>query len=354
LRFTDTFVRRAVRRSSVVLCAVAIAADLGAQVVETPEPFDIAGQVRSISPPLAARLQLVLPAWPVTGDFVEARLFGISTGGFVIVVERRTGQLARYLLTTEQRDQLRAAVTASMARFGQVVGEERPLVISEPARGAFVRNQMVLAATVYGPALAALTGDPAVGSALYLVATGATFFTLSAMSRRVPVSRAQNHLSTDGALRGALMANGLVYVVSEDNASTEAVALATLAGGIGGAVAGFRIGRGLTDSEAKASTAGSTFLAATTLGALGATGLLEDRGSARLAVGTTIAAGLVGYPVGLLYPRRARYTVTAGDVDMLGTAAALGVLAALTPVVDVDAREQVIWADGAKPLRAAA
>jgi hypothetical protein len=344
LSFMRTFVRRAARASSAVLSAVVIAGELRAQVVETPEPFDSAGQVRSVTPPLAARLQLGLPAWPVIGDFVEARLFGISTGGFVIVVERRTGQLARYALTAEQRNELRAAVTIAMARFGQVVGEERPLVISEPARGAFVRNQMVLAATIYGPALAALTGDPTAGTAVYLVATGATFFTLSAMSRRVPVSRAQNHLSTDGGVRGALMANGLVYVVSEDNASTEAVALATLAGGIAGAVSGFRIGRGLTDSEAKASTAGSTFLAATTLGTLGAAGLLEDGGSARPAVAATIAAGLVGYPVGLLYPRRARYTVTAGDVDMLGTAAALGVMTALTPVVDADTRNQVIWA----------
>jgi hypothetical protein len=163
---TLQLLRRVSRVAATTALVLGVAADLAAQVSETPEPFDSAGRVRSITPPLAARLRLAAPAWPVAGDFVEARLYSVSTGGFVVVAERRGGRLDRYLLTVDQRLALRGAVTGGMGRAGRVVGEERPLVISEPARGGFIRNQMILAAVLYAPALAALTGDGTAGAAM--------------------------------------------------------------------------------------------------------------------------------------------------------------------------------------------
>ena len=50
----------------------------GAQVVETPQPFDSAGRLMAITPAIAARLQLGPPAWRVIGDFTEARLFSLG------------------------------------------------------------------------------------------------------------------------------------------------------------------------------------------------------------------------------------------------------------------------------------
>ena len=54
-----------------------------AQVRERPVPFDSAGRVLAITPPLAARLGLASPAWPVTGDYLDARLYAIDDGAGV-------------------------------------------------------------------------------------------------------------------------------------------------------------------------------------------------------------------------------------------------------------------------------
>jgi hypothetical protein len=47
-------------------------------------------------------------------------------------------------------------------------------------------------------------------------------------------------------------------------------------------------------------------------------------------VTTILASGIVGYPLGLLYPRNAAYYVTPGDIQTLWAAAGLGMSAAGT------------------------
>src|SRR5688572_31449761 len=87
-----------------VLLAVLLAAlpaALRAQVIERPEPFDSAGRLVAITPVIAARLQLQPPAWRITGDFRDARLYSLSGAGYVIVVARRNGSVERYLITAE-------------------------------------------------------------------------------------------------------------------------------------------------------------------------------------------------------------------------------------------------------------
>jgi hypothetical protein len=311
-----------------------------AQVVtESPAPFDSAGRIMTVTPPLVARVGLPSDVWPVTGDYEEARLYASSAGGYVLAVHRRGGTIERYTFTDEAREALRVAVSRGMAVAGRPVTEERPELISEPARGAFVRNQMLIAALIYGPAAATFPEDGSERTAAYLLVTGGTFFALMAASRNIAVTRAQNHLATDGAYRGAFMARGLAFAFDVDEDDEDAWAASALLGGIVGSLAGFRLGRGYTDSEARAATFGSTTLGGTTAGVLGALGAFDGaQSNERMAVASIVAAGLLGYPLGVRYPRRAWYRVTAGDVMTLLPAGLVGGALGATLVANSDDR----------------
>lgn len=311
-----------------------------AQVVtESPAPFDSAGRIMTITPPLAARIALSPGVWPVTGDYEEARLYSSSAGGYVLAVHRRGGTIERHVIGPDAREALRAAVSRGMAIAGRPVSEERPELISEPARGAFVRNQMLIGALIYGPAAATFPDEASGRTAAYLLVTGGTFFAIMAGSKNLAVTRAQNHLATDGAYRGAFMARGLAFAFDMDADGEDAWAASALVGGIIGSIAGFRLGRGWTDSEARAATFGSTTIGGTTAGLLGAFGAFENDGDTeRVAVGAIVAAGLLGYPLGGRYARRASYPVTAGDVMTLLPAGLVGGALATTTVANSDDR----------------
>jgi hypothetical protein len=311
-----------------------------AQVSETPIPFDSAGAVRSITPALVARLRLAAPGWPVRDDFVEARLYASSAGGYVLVAERRDGRLDRFALTAPDADALRATIMTAMAQAGRVVSEGGAARISEPARGAFVRNQTLLAAAMYAPAAAALTHDAKAGTVVYLVSVGGTYFLVTDWSKHLTITKAQNALSTDGALRltGAVFG---VYRAFDVDLNTDISAATVLAGGIGGSLLGYRLGRGLTDAEAKAMTSGSTFGGLTAIGLAGTLGLFERDTAERWVAATAVAGGVVGYFAGPSYPRSVRYNVTKGDIQLIDLASLLGVMSAAIPIADnedVDSR----------------
>jgi hypothetical protein len=324
--------------SQVAALAVALVLILGgvaqAQVVtETPAPFDSAGRIMTITPPMAARIGLRSEVWPVTGDYEEVRLYSSSGGGYVLAVHRRGGSIERHVIPDNAREALRVAVSAGMAVAGRPVTEERPELISEPARGAFVRNQMLIAALIYGPAAATFPEESSSRAAAYFLVTGGTFFALMAASKNTAVTRAQNHLATDGAYRGSIIARGLAFTFDLAEDSEDGWAASALLGGIVGSIAGFQLGRGYTDSEARAATFGSTTVGGTTAGVLAALGAFDgERSGDRAAVGAVVAAGLLGYPLGVMYPRRASYNVTAGDVMTLLPAALVGAAFASTPV----------------------
>lgn len=316
---------------------------LDAQVVETPVAFDSAGRIRSITPGIAARLLLAPPAWPVTGHFVAARLYSSSEGGDVLVVERPNGALERYALDASRSSQLRSSVDVALARAGTVVAETESEAISRPARAAFVRNQMLLGALVYGPLAASLANDAKTGTVLYLVGAGGTYFALTAMSRTMRVTRAQNHLATDGALRGLVTANGLLLAVAGGVPDAKTAAGVGLLGAVAGSVSGFHYGRRLTDAEAHAATTGSSFLALTAAGIEGAAGLFETDNVERGIAASLVAAGAAGYLLGPRYPRRARYVVTAGDVKILWVGAVLGAAITASPIVDTNVEPGVAF-----------
>jgi hypothetical protein len=265
----------------------------------------------------------------VRDDFVDARLYTSSAGGYVLVVERRDGRLDRYALTAADANALRETVSVAMSRAGRVVANEGSARISAPARGAFVRNQVLLAAAMYAPAAAALTHDAKAGTVLYLVSVGGAYFVVTDLSKHIGVTNAQNALATDGALRTTAMLFGVLRAFDVE-ITTNLGAATTLVGGIGGSVLGFRLGRGLTDAEAKSMTTGSTVAALTALGIAGVAGLgeLEENEIQRWAPAVAVAGGLVGYFAGPAYPRGVPYTVTKGDIQLIDLAGLLGVMTA--------------------------
>jgi hypothetical protein len=335
---------RTIRQLLVFLVLLLTARAASGQITETPIAFDSAGKVRTLTPTLVQRFGLKAPEWPVVGDFRDARLYAVSSGGKILVVDRPTGSVERYPLSDENVASLQRSIDATMTATGRTVTEERADVISEPANRAFVRNQMFLTWVAYAPLLGAVTRDSKAAASIYLLGTGASYFITTAITRKKTVTRAQNHLATDGALRGLVAASGVYYAITGDgdddtccndtSSDERARAFVGFAGSLGGAIAGYHFGKGLTDSEAWSATAFSNYAAATTLGVIGTA--VDESTDGRALTAVTVAAGLAGYVWGPNYPRRSSYTVTRGDVQMLNVGAALGVMTGLTTVIESD------------------
>lgn len=181
--------------------------------------------------------------------------------------------------------------------------------------------------------MAALTDDATAGTAAYLASTGTTFFATSSMARSGTITRAQNHMASDGARRGAAMGWALAYVLGGESVPGRAVAGAVLGTSLLTTTLGYNRGRLLTDGEAHGATAGSTLAAALTAGAIGmgdGWSGNENRGP----VAAVLTASVAGYPLGLRWVRRSPYAITAGDVSAVTTAALVGALAASTVLSD--------------------
>jgi hypothetical protein len=317
------------------------AGSAAAQQIETPVPFDSAGRVRALTPELVVRYGLAAPVWPVAGAFVEGRMFALSAGGRVLVVSRPTGSVERYPLSDAEAGAIRATIDSALSRASTAIASSAD-ALSQPAGRAFARNQMILSVLLYGTLLASLADDGQTGTALYFLGAGSSFFISQTISRNLRVTRAQNHLATDGAIKGYLGTAALIFV-SGAEVGRKTYSSLGLAGALGGSIVGFRNGRRMDDAQAEAAATLSTLGA---LAGFGATGALlgAESTDGRLPVGVGLGAGLVGYALGPSYTRRSAYTVTRGDVQMLSTSAILGLGVALTAVADEDIDEQVAFA----------
>ena len=307
--------------------------EAAAQVRERPAPFDSVGRILAITPPLAARLGLAPPAWPVSGDFVDARLYATddTRGAAVLVVRRPRDVLDRYPLTSAQRLDLVAAVNRGVAAQRAAGGPDSLATrISDPVRGWFVANQTALGVVLFGPFAAVLGGNAAGGTAAYLAVAGATFFVAADRARRSPVSNAANHLAWHGARHGAAAAGLTMAVLGGEEVDDRALAGAVLLGGILGDVAGFRVARPMTDAEAHGVSHGAFTTSAVAFGSSIAADLWRDEGSRRAAAALVLGAGVVGYPLGLRYARTRAYRVTAGDVGTLVAGELLGMTTVAT------------------------
>jgi hypothetical protein len=226
----------------------------------------------------------------------------------------------RYSLSGTDRDAIRAVVS----RLPRGV-----IVARNDARNAFVKNQTILGLFVYGPTFAGAIGNNSAGvTAGYLVVAGGTFFAASEISRRTLISRAQSDLAFNMGHNGALAGWATMYLVGANNRAQSAGAFV---GGLTGASLGLGIARDMTEADAVGAAFGSD------IGALigwGATEAIRGQEtctqpdpllapscvrsfSNRAEVTVILASGIIGYPMGVLYPRNAHYNVTPGDIQTL-------------------------------------
>jgi hypothetical protein len=301
-----------------------------AQVIERPVAFDSAGLVTVMTPFLADKAALRPPWWPVSGEFTEARLFTTNDSTYVLVVGRRTGVVERYSLSATDREAIRAVVSRL---------PREQIMARTDARNSFIRGQSLLGLIAYGPAFAgAISNNDAGATAGYLVVAGGTFFAASEISRRMFVSKPQTDLSFNLGHNGLLAGWATMYLLGADDHPQAAGAFV---GGLVGAGLGLKMGRGMTEADAVGAAFGSDIGALIGFGVAeainGDTGCKQrsdgtidcgGRLSDRAVVALALGSGIIGYPLGVLYPRNASYNVTAGDIQTLWPSSALGVLTA--------------------------
>ncbi len=310
-----------------------VAAAALSSTIERPVPF--AANVDVLTPGLAARWGLAPPEWPVSGAWTEARLYQ-GDSDHVLVVSREDGALERFVLDESAVAALQAAADGGFAAAGSQPAPTIADASAESAGGRFVRNQLLLGALVYGPSATLLAGDEdeeEAALALYLATAGVTILGATKISKSQTVTRSQAHLSTDGGWKGAAAGLGLAYAAGLTGDDEAGYGAAMLAGGLGGAALGFKLGRPLTEGEAHSASFGSTFSAALTAGIIGISGGFQGE-TVRGEVAGIVAGGVLGYPLGLHYARNASYAITTGDVGALTVATSVGVLGAAAFVVD--------------------
>ena len=308
---------------------LAVARVASAQTIETPAPFDSAARLFVITPGVATRLSLVAPAWPVAGEYVDARLYSVSpTGGFVLVARTPSGVFQRFSMSAAERASLQSVIDAAVlasGRPGADVGSD----VSEPAGNGFARHLTVLGALAYGPLAASLADDGNAAGAAYLAVTGLTFFISYNAGQSGRITRAQSDLASNLGLASAA-AGGLLAYSATGNAD-KGVRLAALGSGIVGTIAGASLGRPLTDAEAHAAVTGIEATAAAGWTLSSATGA-SSRGIAAVVAGSEA----LGYVIGVRYPRQASFKVTAGDMNAVQTAGLVGALYGGAALASID------------------
>ena len=312
-------------RSAAALFAIALlSAPLKSQIVERPVPFDNNGRVMVMTPYIAERASLRAPWWPVAGEFNEARMFTTNDSTFVLAVSRKSGVVERYTISVADRDAIRAIVSRLPADV---------IAARTDARNSFVRNQTILGLVAYGPAFAgAITDNDAGQVAGYLVVAGGSFFAASEISRRTLITRPQSDLAFNMGHNGALAGLATAYIFK---AQARGQSASAFVGGLVGSGLGLALGNGMTEADAVATGFGSDLGALIGLGASiavrgeggGCDLAIDGCASDRAQVAAVLASGLIGYPLGLLYPRNSNYRVTPGDVNTLWSGALVGSLA---------------------------
>ncbi len=313
-------------RAALVFCLAlgGVVSTARAQTIETPVPFDSAHRVLVVTPPLAERLHLSEPAWPVRGDYREVRLYSASQGGFVLVSLLPNGSLERYALTDAQRSALGAAIDVAVLASGRPMGQvgSEP---SEPAGNGYARHITLLAALLYAPLAASLSDDASVAGAAYVLTTGGAFFISYDVAQTGHLTQAQGDLSANLGVAAGAAALGIGYAAT--GKADKGVRGAALGGALVGSIAGVPLGRHLTDAEAHAATVGIEGAGAATWAVAAGAGATYRTIAAAVA-----ASEPVGALLGVRYPRVASYAVTAGDLNAMQTAGLVGGLVGATAI----------------------
>ena len=344
-----TYTMRPVRLFIITLAACA--APLAAQV-ESPVPFDSAGQVMALTPSGAQRLQLAPPVWPVVGQFREARVYLAGPDRYVLVVERTDGARERFPMSVAEYEALRGAasnvsvrVRAAPPRADQPsprMGENPPTAVQprtvvrdedgDVSRASFMARMMGAAAGIYGPAAAVIVGEPAGGTAAYLGVVSASFFASYAATRS-GTTRAQSQLASDFAVRGAALGWLLADALNSRRPKERAMGIFVV--GLASTIEGYRIVKNLTVPEVSTTTAVSTAAGLTAFGLMAAAGSLDESRYGSNDAAAVLVASVAGLPLGLWYHRVAPHFITSGDVEAAGTTGMIGALTGLTIVTRV-------------------
>ncbi len=315
------------------------------QVKERQVPFDSAGRVMEMTPSLAARYSLGgLSGWHITGDYSKARLYTTNDSSFVIIVTRRDGATERYDLSRIEVEEIRGRIGGGPGTGGNAGGfGQSPSVAGDRhARNMFVRNQVLLGLLVYGPFAARASSDESsVRMGTYLIVAGSTFLAATQLSG--DITGPEVRLSTSGAIHGAASGAALAYAFHGEGKSQ---AFSAAVGGIAGTLIGVYSGGSMTESEAAGAGFGSDIGIVTALGVIGTINgeHYPSRISPRTRDGLLVAAGLIGYPIGVLYPRNANYSVTPGDISTLWVTGGLGALASSSFIANGNPRNGTVAA----------
>ena len=343
-----------------VLAAVVVIAKtaaLEAQVREQPVAFDSAGRMLVLTASAADSAGLRTPTWPVSGAFIEARLFKQTEGGYIVAVRRPDETVDRYSISLEQFAAIRSAVSGTVARPTVAATAPPPVAVVTPQPVAarpdivapppsprpfgwhpggrsFANGQVLLTAAVYGPALGnaavSVIDDPLARYAAWFGTIGASLYMAARASNNPNISFAQSIESNHAGLHGAALGAGATYLLlgNEDGADHgSAYSFGVFAGGVGGAVAGYYAGKRMTSAEAAASAFAADVGLLIGAASVASRNRFEDnwdRGAAATLMGGTLA----GYVVGPLYPKLAPQDITVGDVVALAAPATTGILAA--------------------------
>ncbi len=229
--------------------------------------------------------------------------------------------------TTRSASRAEPPHPGAVSRAPAPANPERPVAPAKRGESvlhqSFIRDQAALGLLVYGPSFAAaVTGNAVAWAATYVVVGGGTYFVASQLSRDLAINEPTSWFATQAAVRGGLSGWAIAYGTGADRRTR---AGAIFLGSIGFAAGAVALGRGMSDGEVAASVFGADL---TALGGLAATHIAGPSAGTRARAGITAAAGLLGYPLGYWYARRASYHVSAGDVNTLWTGAAVGATAA--------------------------
>lgn len=214
-----------------------------------------------------------------------------------------------------------------------------PADVAPAFRADFVRNQALLGAGLYAPALAStIARDGVAWGASYLLVAGGSYVAAAELSREMTITDPMQHLSTWMPVQGAV-AGAMLGEITDARHSNRALAI--LVGSVGGTATALWRGRGMNAGEAAATTYGANTLGLIGFGAATAMGLnRETAAGATNKTRLTISLGgmVAGAPLGHAYAALAPYHVTPGDLSAMSAAAGVGMLAGLTAIANVGDR----------------
>jgi hypothetical protein len=152
------------------------------------------------------------------------------------------------------------------------------------------------------------------------------------------ISRAQTDLAFNMGHNILFAGSTIVYLLG---GNSRAQAAGAFVGGLAGVGLGLKIGKGMSESDAIGAAFGSDVGALIGFGtaialkgegscsfdaATGSSKCSEARFGDKAVAAITLGSGLIGYPLGVLYPRNAVYNVTPGDIQTLWPSIGVGVL----------------------------